>query len=304
MASSRTPKSILKKTPTPYSASAPRSEERNREIALHHANLIQQRKDIELEILLSTETLIDYPLAGPPYDASNPSPTDAQNFKTHLRPFQPSDYDALIQERNINEHCGYTLCPKPRAKDSGGGKFRLVGMYGKAKDFKVVEKWEVEKWCSEECAKRALWVRLQLGDGPAWERGGYGGEVELMDEPKSTEDVVAEKLEAMDLDGYESQEKKQNSADLALERGDRGLAAKNGLVDFTIKENMVQGPVQPPSFDAEDLSGIHSLFVRHSKYKLTRVDRLDTMHLTLEGHTTTFGRRKGEDEDGDTDWKL
>jgi hypothetical protein len=305
--SSQMPKSILKKPQYPADTTRTR-EDHNREIALYHANLIQQRKDVELEILNSMELLIDYPLSGPPYTAANPSATDAQSFKQHLRPFQPSDYDALIEERNINEHCGYTLCSKPRAKDGQGGKYRLIGMYGKAKDFKVVERWEVEKWCSEECARRALYVRVQLGEGPAWERGGYSVNVELLDEPKEVVDGIAERLEAMELDGGEMEDRMQNSRDLAVERGDRGLAAKNGLVEFAIKENMEQGPVHPPTLDDGDITGVYFLSQIFPSRHLTNSDfpdRLHTMHLNLEGHTTTFGRSNGgNDSDEDTDWKL
>jgi len=292
MATANQPKSILKRASYPATTSS--KEDRDREVALYHANLIQQRKDIELNILLSTETLIDYPLAGPPYDASNPSLADAREFKRLLRPFQPNDYDELIHERNINEKCGYTLCPKPRVKDGSGGKYRIIGTNGKAKDFKVVEKEELEKWCSEACAKRALYVRVQLSESPAWEREAAGSTVniDLLDEPKSVESVIAEGIEKLSLVGGK-ESKQQDAADLALERGDTGMAAKNGLVDVKIQEKQVQRPAQAPSLD--DPSG-----------------RLDTMHLTLEGHTPEFGSRRQrrhseelEDDDGpDTDWKM
>jgi len=262
---------------------------------LYHANLLQHRKDIEFEILLSTETLIDYPLATAPYSASNPSSTDAQQFKTLLRPFQPSDYDALILERNINEHCGYTLCPNRRVTDGAAGRYRLIGKYGKAKDFKVVDRAEVEKWCSEACARRALYVRVQLSESPAWERENLGADVDLLDEPKPEEDVVTDGIGKLHLDATEESSRTQDAADLALERGDKGLAAKKGLVDVTIQEKDVREAPQPPSFDAEDLP-----------------DRLDSMHLNLEGHITKFGsarhrRHHGmedEDDEEDTDWKL
>lgn len=294
-----TPKSILKKASYPATLASKSKEERDREVALYHANLIQQRKDIELTILLNTETLIDYPLASTPYDASNPSPSDARNFKDLIQSFQPSDYDALIVERNINEHCGYSLCSNKRVKDGAAGKYRLVGTNGKAKDFKVVEKEELEKWCSSACAKRALYVRVQLSEIPAWERNSaHGTEIELLDEPKSGEELVVEGVEKLNLATPEESNKKQNAADLALERGDRGLAAKKGLVDVAIKEKDVQTPAQAPSFETEDLSG-----------------RLDSLHLALEGHTTVFGserqRRHHEElEDindegaADTDWKI
>lgn len=292
MATAKQPKSILKKAS--YPATTQSKEDREHAIALYHANLIQQRKDIELNILLSTETLIDYPLAKSPYDASNPSPADAREFKQLLRPFQPTDYDELIQERNINEKCGYTLCPRPRVKDGSGGKYRLIGTNGKAKDFKVVQKEELEKWCSEACAKRALYVRVQLSESPAWEREAAGSTVniDLLDEPKTTDGAIVEGLENLNLHSGK-EDKQQDAAELALERGDKGLAAKTGLVDVNIQEKDIQRPAEAPSLD--DLSG-----------------RLDTMHLTLEGHTPEFGSRRQrrraeelEDEDDpDTDWNM
>jgi len=293
MATANTPKSILKKPSYPAAAATITSKaDKDREIALYHANLLQHRKDIEFEILLSTETLIDYPLATAPYSASNPSSADAQQFKVFLRHFQPSDYDALILERNINGHCGYTLCPNNRVTDGAAGKYRIVGKYGKAKDFKVVERAEVEKWCSEACARRALYVRVQLSESPAWEREHHGGDIDLLDEPKSVDDVLAAEVEKIDLTDPDTESKKQDAANLALERGDKGFTVKNGLVDVTILEKEAEGPAEPPSFD--DLSG-----------------RLDTMHLSLEGHTAKFGsarhrRHHGteDDDEEDTDWKL
>jgi hypothetical protein len=292
MATAQKPKSILKKTSYPATSSS--KAERDRELALYHARLIQKRKDVELEVLMSTETLLDYPLATSPYDASNPSPADAKTFKDLIRPFQPSDYDALILERNINELCGYTLCPNPPRKETGGGKYRMVGKYGKGKDFRVVEKKELEKWCSEACAKRALYVRVQLSETAAWEREGVESTVniDLLDEPKSRADTVMEGLEKMHLTEDENI-KKQDSADLALERGDTGHAVKNGLVDVKIMEKAVERQPEAPSLVSdEDLSG-----------------RLDSMHLAVEGYTERFGSRRhrrheDEEDEQDTDWKL
>lgn len=53
-------------------------------------------------------------------------------------------------------------------------------------------------------------------------------------------------------------------------------------MDIRIQENQPHGAVQPPSFDTEELSG-----------------RLDTMHLSMEGHTPTFdaSRRQPWEED-------
>ena len=290
-------KSILKKAF--YPATSRSREDRDREVALYHANLLQERKDIELKILLNTEILIDYPLASKRYDASNPSPSDTRSFKDLIQFFQPSDYDALIVERNIIERCGYGLCSNNRVKDGAAGKYRLIGKTGRAQDFKVVEKGELEKWCSSACAKRAMYVRVQLNDTPAWERGpAYGTEIELLDEPRLPEGKVVGGVDGMTLTNSDELEKKQNAANLALERGDTGLAAKKGLVFVDITEKDVPKPAKAPSLEAEDLSR-----------------RLGSLHMEIEGHITVLGnerqrrRHSGlddiEDENiADTDWKL
>lgn len=288
MAAITTPKSILKKAPT-YPATNDNitpKEARDRETALYHANLIQQRKDLELEILLSLEQLIDFPLAATPYDASNPSPADAAAFKHYLRIFQPSDYDAMIEERNIDKRCGYALCPKPKP-ESSTGKYRILGMRGKAKDFRVVQKEEVERWCSDACGQRALYVKVQLNESPAWERVSLSTDIDLLDEPKSEEGAVLGRLGRLQLAANEGNFK--NSADLALERGDKGRAAKFGKVEVEIQEKQVSNAAEPPSFPATDLNG-----------------QMNNMHLSVEGYKSGFEKGKSlikeDEEDSGMDW--
>jgi len=258
-------KSILK-TPT-HQHSKQAKEERDRETALYHAHLIQQRKDIELEILLSTEKLLDLPTS-PTSTSDHPSPEDVTTFKTLLRPFQPSDYDALIHERNINDRCGYTLCLNPPLRDGGKGVFRLLGKSGKAKDFKIVPREETEKWCSEICARRALYVRVQLNETPAWERVAVTADIELMDEVKTEtnrkEDQLAEDLGNLDLGSGLGSSNTQMM--------DRKMSATNNVADISIKEKEVTTPASPPSLDIDDLG-----------------EKLDSTHLSLvEGYRPTF----------------
>jgi hypothetical protein len=42
-----------------------------------------------------------------------------------------------------------------------------------------VERKEVERFCSDECAKKAMWVRVQLSTEPAWTRKEVVGSVEV-----------------------------------------------------------------------------------------------------------------------------
>lgn len=278
-------KSILK--PSTARLETRSQEDRNRETALYHANLIQHRKNIEMDILTSMEDMIDLPLQrGPHLSAASPSSTDVSYFKSAMRLYQPTDYDDLVQERNINDRCGYVLCPNLRLKESDmkKGQYRIIGKSGNANNFKVVDKDELEKWCSTDCAKRALYVRVQLSERPAWERTNQTASIDLMreeisDKERQEEQLVAElnKLKIVSADG--------NKNNLALERGDHGHTTKGGMVGIELQEKDVVQPVIAPSFDGT----------------------VDT-HMKLEGYDPRFGvpgsKTVDEDQDMDTDWDL
>ncbi|KAL2363641.1 hypothetical protein RJZ56_003422 [Blastomyces dermatitidis] len=157
----------------------PAPDPRHLAIALHHAHQIQARKDTEALILARIEELLSFP-SSPIAQASSPLPADVQAFKEALIPFQPSDYDNLILERNIDGRCGYVLCANEHRKEDPRAKFRIVwgkkgsGPGGRGKEMKVVPKEQIEKWCSDECAERAMYIRVQLIDQPAWERSSVG----------------------------------------------------------------------------------------------------------------------------------
>lgn len=240
-------KSILKKNPqtstTPASAPLTSPEERNRKLALHHAHLIQQRKDVEALILEATETLLDFP-SSPTSHSTTPSQTDAARVKELLKPFQPTDYDSLLEERNIDGKCGYVLCPLPHRVESTKAKFRIIFDREKgANGMKVVEKNQLEQWCSEDCGRRALYIRVQLSEVPAWTRAGdMGGEIELYGEGATS---LSNQGTVNDMKDLTSQLKQ-----LAIERGDR---SENGLLSdmmsLSILENdaPTEPSIRPPS---------------------------------------------------------
>lgn len=199
------PKGILKQ---------PRPPEEARAIAIHHARLLQHRKDLEAQILDSLILLSEYPLIrDAPYTAASPAPSDVDGFKTHVRLFQPSDYDDLIIERNVNELCGYSLCGKPRKQVGPGGEWKLTASGD------IVKRKELEKWCSQACAKRAMYVKVQLNETAAWERAGIPDiHIDLLDEDQNADDATR-KMAEMQL---EDQRKGQrDAAALAIERGER-----------------------------------------------------------------------------------
>lgn len=215
--------------------------ERNRETALYHANLIQERKIVLAEIFKSTETLLDFPRSSMS-DARHPAELDIIEVKNLLRTFQPSDYDSLVEERIIDNKCGYVLCPRPKRLELTNAKYRILHRKSHgAASLKVVERQELERWCSEECGKRALHIRVQLDEEPAWARSAGSGGIELLEEDVSKQRLVVE--------GYSGEISQNSSIDhekeslianlkaLADERGDRGVhAGPSRLIKLAIRE--------------------------------------------------------------------
>ncbi|KAF2138065.1 uncharacterized protein K452DRAFT_291105 [Aplosporella prunicola CBS 121167] len=250
-------------------------EQRNREIALYHANLIQQQKDTEARILDAIIQLLDFP-SSPDADPARPSDADASQFLSLITDFQPSDYDSLIEERKCADLCAYALCPKPPYVNPKGGKKKFI--IGKGNNLTILPREKVELWCSEDCARRALYVKVQLNEEPAWlRRGGVIDPLELLAEkPTSTP-------EAESTRHVENLHKAM--ANLALERGEGKISSKSvGLVKDTIIEKEDVAPAPAPS--AGDLAK-------------------SLAHMDIEGyepHTDTAGNLVERDADGD--WVL
>ena len=251
-------KSILKKPPATdkmVASTTPRSrEDRNRETALYHANLLQQRRDAETLILASTEILLDSP-SSPDSDPANPSSKDASVVKTLLKPFQPSDYDALIQERNIDRKCGYLLCPHFNKLQDTNAKLRILQSAGKGPDaLRVVGRQKLEKWCSDECGKRALYIRVQLNEEPAWIRAGdFSGSIRLLEDipaPKQSQEadsILVKGLEKLEI-GLEEDRVVAALKELAIERGDGDAVSRaSRLVEVDIQENSNLSLEEPSS---------------------------------------------------------
>lgn len=212
--------------------------QRRREVALQHARIIQHRKDLESQILDDLILLSEFPPSagshGKQSDPSRPSPEDAAAFKAHVRLFQPSDYDDLIVERNVNDLCGYTLCGRPRRQTGPGGEWKIMG------NGQIARRKDVEMWCSSACARRAMYVKVQLNETAAWERAGIPDiEIDLLGEDRSAEteaDKTARKLGEMKLE--DQRQAASQSAALALERGDRppGPEGEGRVFEVTLRE--------------------------------------------------------------------
>ena len=260
------PKSILKKP-----SSSEKKPADPREVALQHARVLRLRKDIEAEILDSLILLSEYPLVrAPAHSAASPADSDASGFKMHVRLFQPSDYDDLIEERNVNELCGYTLCPKPRRKAGpGGGEWKITG------SGEIVKRRDIEKWCSQQCAKRALYVKVQLNETAAWERAGIPDiHIDLLDEGSSETDADKTARKLADLRIEDQRQSNRDTLALARERGEREEDAMKERVKVTLREKETQPPDSDDAGAGDDTKA---------------ADEADG-HLRVEGHKTKLGR--------------
>ncbi|KAK0289136.1 hypothetical protein LTR54_011688 [Friedmanniomyces endolithicus] len=139
-------RSILKNQPKPTAptttpeALQAEKDRHNYALALQHAHRIQDQKDWDLRILHAIEVLLDYPSSTPA------TAQEANNFVSLVRLFQPSDLDALVEERVIDGKCGYALCAnKPRCVTMGReAEWRSMGVRAQ---LSVIPAWEREAGC-------------------------------------------------------------------------------------------------------------------------------------------------------------
>jgi hypothetical protein len=252
-----------------------KKREEAKEIAIRHAQILQQQKDLQTTIFDAINTLTEFPLSGEaPFSSSNPAPSDVAQFKALVRLFQPSDYDDLIEERNIMDHCGYALCGQRRRHYPRGGEFKFVNK--NRGNFDIMRREELEKWCSEACARRALYIKVQLNETAAWERVGLPDlPLELLGEDEkdpadSDDDGLAKDASRLKLE--DKRKAAQDSTALALERGDVGQksAPTKRKMNVTIREKVVSTPAKAPELPAS-------------------TDAEDESHRIVEGHKIRFG---------------
>ncbi|KAI9678203.1 MAG: hypothetical protein M1817_006148 [Caeruleum heppii] len=264
----------------------------HRETALYHARLIQQRKDIERDILNATERLLDLPSASHA-DPAHPSLSDVSLLEELLRLFRPNDFDELIKERNVDGTCGYVLCPRPRLLQGTDAKFRILRAGDDRKSLKVVPRTKLEQWCSDDCARRAASIRVQLDEEPAWTRADQAPfRLLLANEAKSShkDPLIAERTES------ETESKRSAMKTLALERGDISRADPRALLSLPIRERSSESQSNPQGspkeIDGGDFSDAHLAVKRHISMSSTGT----TISTSKEGAL-------GE-QDEDCDWDI
>ncbi|KAI9655457.1 MAG: hypothetical protein M1831_004874 [Alyxoria varia] len=265
------PKSILKApsagsatSSAPTGPSETRADDpnyqRNLQIALHHANKIQHRKDGEAAVFDALCELLELP-SSTSASAAAPSVEDADRFRTLIEPFTPADYDELVQERNISKKCGYVLCPKELTarqqalfndNSRQGEKIDWAASKRVAKDeplapLVTTSRNPKQMWCSKDCDRRATFVKLQLSPVPFWERnragfvnGGVGsasGGVKFLQADDET--ALLHKMEKMSLETEApTHEERMERAmtELALERGESEGSSSGTIASVTTSD--------------------------------------------------------------------
>lgn len=254
-----------------YLSGRPRATPQHLGVALQHAHQIQTQKDAENMILDRIIDLLSLP-SSPSADPAAPSAADSHAFKSALLIFRTGDYDSLIMERNNEGLCGYGLCPRGYRNERGRNQtfqFRWgakgSGPGGRGRNMDIVPREKVEKWCSDECAERALFLRVQLTEQPVWERRASEGRVtsiELLEEARAkrpkrrTEGSTSAAAVAADLNKLNIQDP-ERAQELAMERGDTSLPFRGGRVNVQIKEKEQSSTssASAPQWRPEDAKG-------------------------------------------------
>lgn len=250
------PKSILKKTASPVIQdntavvkSSPVPNEHHRQIAVHHANLLQQRKDVEAANLAAIEELMQFP-TDPDADPVHPESSDLQRFQRLVQPFQPSDYNELFTERNCLNKCGYVFCPRAKRQHQDMGRIHIeLGSKGQGPRFLLTR--EVTAWCSDQCARRALFIKVQLNERPAWERvDDYTKPIELLNEDRAR--TLEDRLGSLSIgDSVDDMKLAKAMEELALERGEKNSSNKpTTVMTEDIREKDSPSSVQAPQVNS------------------------------------------------------
>ena len=253
-----------------------------RATALHHARLIQDQKDLQNKILDTIIEFVDLP-SSPTADPGRPSPADVSSVKQGFPPFQQRDYDDLITERNISDKCGYVLCPRPNKKENTTATDRIIWSKKNGSDLKIVPRAELERWCSQACAERAIFLKAQLNESPAWVTGVKKDAILLLDEvqadrspPSSTASSSAQaqsstsarqepsrsivdgirQLAIRDGMSADDEEMLRKIQQLALERGKAIRGGAKPDQDVTLVEKKTKGIARPPVAERQDAGSI------------------------------------------------
>jgi RNA polymerase II-associated protein 2 len=223
------------------------TSDRHRETAVKHARIIEDQKRVKGQVVDLIVECFDLPSEPGALPSTAPA-IDVKTFKKALSLFQADDYDELTSERNIDDRCGYALCSRPNRKHAGGGK--KVWNHKRGKDFKLIDRREVERYCSSECEARGVFVRSQLSSEPAWTRDVTETAVVLLDDVQKQDDLAAA-IKHLSLDKTARADLSAKMKELSLERGD-GARPKPTSLEVAERDVSSDEVPLPPNPSGED----------------------------------------------------
>lgn len=220
------------------------STDPKRRWAIQQALLLEHRKHIEALILRNLETLIDFP----PHStdsiplASQPTVGAKAIFTRLIAPFQVSDYDALIDERHGNNKCGYVFCPLPPRPAQNKSRLRIDAATGQLRVLPLEHAHRsTDKWCSAACARRAMFVKVQLSEVPAWERIGTGTSVLVHeDDLPGNPEMPMPRIQLLTSDGDEALQEKMQTLDINDGAGDSAQDGSDGVGQTALETDRLQ----------------------------------------------------------------
>ncbi|KAK2071043.1 hypothetical protein P8C59_005498 [Phyllachora maydis] len=224
------------------------------------------------------ERLTALPTTAPTSSSSSPSSAtvDIALFKAEVTKLTQGEFAELVAERNCEAKCGYALCPRPR-RALGPGPWTLWRG-------RVAATADLNRWCSDACARRALNVQLQLGALPLHGTPGLPP-IELLGENPGGDDVRQARAAAADVGAegggfgtWDRERVDQHDGSVLRETGVRPevMHSKRGKPlpheDIEIVDNIVttvpKAPNEPTAYGSPQPGD----------------------HLKLEGYKATFGR--------------
>jgi RNA polymerase II-associated protein 2 len=224
------------------------TSDRHRETAIKHARIIEDQKRVKEQVIDLIVECFDLP-STPQAVPTTASAGDVRTFKKALSLFQADDFDELTSERNIDDRCGYALCSRPNQKHAGGGN--KVWNHKRGKDFKLINRREVERYCSSECEGRGVFVRSQLSSEPAWTRDVTETAVVLLDDVQEQDDL-ATAIKQLTLDETARADLSAKMKELSLERGDGSKPQPTSLevAEREVSSDEVPLPPDPGGLDS------------------------------------------------------
>jgi hypothetical protein len=95
------------------------------------------------------------------FSQAKTSPQTLQRAVTYL---QPKTFEEVIEERVVQEWCGYPLCDNtPKTQELQKYKISLSRR-------KVYDQTDLAKYCSEACYHKSKYYIMQLSEEPVWFR--------------------------------------------------------------------------------------------------------------------------------------